>query len=149
MYINTKTGCIAAGGINNPEVRLVGEKKTPLFKFSIAVGKKPDGTTMWINCQAWNPIAINLGSHIKKGERWFVAGIWESREYVDKIGEVKTSNTLTVDALIDGGGHLVGAVKTFAKAAAGQEAPLPGGDVIPPGGNPFGGDDEDSDDLPF
>jgi single-stranded DNA-binding protein len=97
MYMNSKTGCIAAGGINNPEFKLVGEKQTALLKFSLAVGKDESGSTIWFNCQAWNPIASHFSEKLKKGDRYIVAGTWENREY-----NGKTYHTLIVDALIDG-----------------------------------------------
>ena len=92
MYITSKTGCIACGAAGNQsEFKTVGEKNTPLLKFSLAVGKKEDDETQWFNCQAWNPIATRFKDAIKKGEIYQVMGIWESREY-----EGKTYHTLTV-----------------------------------------------------
>jgi len=94
-YINSKTGCVATGTAGKDcEYKEVGEKQTPLIKFSLAVGKDDAGNTTWFNCQAWNPVAKRFKNIIKKGEIYLVFGAWESREH-----EGKTYSTLNVNFL--------------------------------------------------
>lgn len=85
MFIHTKTGCFAVGTAGkNGEYKEVGEKKSSLLKFSLAVGKDDKDQTIWFDCQAWNPVAKRFKDRIKKGEVYQVSGIWESREYNGK-----------------------------------------------------------------
>lgn len=96
MYVNNKSGCIAIGGSKDSGTyKEIGEKKTPVLEFSLAVGKDDAGNTMWFDCKAWNPVASRFKDKLIKGEKYFVSGTWESREYNEK-----TYYTLVVDFMI-------------------------------------------------
>ncbi len=107
------------------EYKTVGEKQTPLAKFSIACGKKDDGSTRFANCQAWGRNAALAGS-IVKGETVMCFGTVESREY-----EGKVYNTLTCDYVglmrvpSAGFSEPKAAPETFAAAVDEDEGELP------------------------
>lgn len=97
MYINHKTGCLATGGSkDNGTYKELGDKKTPILEFSLAVGKDEQGGTKWINCKAWEPIASRFRNRIKKGEKYLISGGWEKREY-----NGNDYYTLVVDFIVD------------------------------------------------
>jgi len=92
MYLNSKTGCVAVGHAGKDgEYSVVGDKSTPLLKFSLAVAKDEVGQGVWFNCQAWNPVASRYKGKIRKGEVYQVFGTWENREH-----NGKTYSTLIV-----------------------------------------------------
>jgi len=114
MYINTKTGCVAAGfAARDGEYSELGDKRTPVLKFSLAVGKDANDETIWFNCQAWNPAATRFKHRIKKGETYAVFGTWERREhngktyhtlnvqYIGDMAKTGESNTAGTGAFID------------------------------------------------
>lgn len=74
------------------EYKVVGDKQTPLGKFSIAAGKKPNSDeTRFVDCQAWQRNAAYAGS-VLKGDTVIAIGRIESREH-----DGKTYHTLTCD----------------------------------------------------
>lgn len=74
------------------EYKHIGEKQTPVAKFSLACGTKPNSSeTRWVECQAWQRNAAYAGS-VQKGDTVFAIGRIESREY-----NGKTYHTLTCD----------------------------------------------------
>lgn len=97
MYVNNKTGCFAIGGSkDNGTYKEIGDKRTPLLEFSLAVGKDEHGNITWFNCKAWNPIASRFRGRIFKGEKYLVSGTWEKREH-----NGKDYYTLVVDFIAD------------------------------------------------
>ena len=107
------------------EYKTVGEKQTPLAKFSIACGKKEDGSTRFANCQAWGRNAALAGS-VVKGETLFCLGTIESREY-----EGKTYYTLVCDYVgtmrssAPSFSEMKPAAETFADACDASDGELP------------------------
>lgn len=85
MYINSKTGCIAVGNSkDNGTYKEIGEKKTPLLEFSLAVDKDENDKTVWFNCKVWNPLAKRFREKLKKGEPVVIFGKWETRKSAGK-----------------------------------------------------------------
>ena len=85
------SGYIASGSVSrDPEMKTT---KTGKFvtEFSVIAGKKPDGTTRFVNCKAWNDLA-QAAATLRKGESVMVAGRLDSREY-----NGKTYNDLVCD----------------------------------------------------
>ena len=84
-------GYIASGSLpRDPEMKTTTTGKF-VTEFSIIAGKKPDGTTRFVNCKAWNDLA-QAAATLRKGESVMVAGRLDSREY-----NGKTYNDLVCD----------------------------------------------------
>ena len=85
------SGYIASGSVSrDPEMKTTTTGKF-VTEFSIIAGKKPDGTTRFVNCKAWNDLA-QAAATLRKGESVMVAGRLDSREY-----NGKTYNDLVCD----------------------------------------------------
>jgi single-strand DNA-binding protein len=125
-----------------------------------ASGAKQEKTE-WHKCVAWNTkfstLADIVERYVKKGDKLFVEGRIEYRQYQDKDGQTKYITEINVRELImlspsrgggEGGGGGSGASRapSGAKAKAGAAAGTAGGDDF----EEFPGalQDED-DDLPF
>jgi len=81
MYINQKSGVVAVGYAGKDALfENIGNKKTAILKFSIAVGKRGN-ETLWFDCYAWNPIASRFRDAIKKGDSIMVMGTWVKSGY--------------------------------------------------------------------
>jgi single-stranded DNA-binding protein len=82
MFINSKSGSIVAGNATkDPEYKLIGDKKTPLFKLSIAIGKDEQGGTMYADIAAWRKLAELLNGYgIKKGDPVAAFGTWSKKD---------------------------------------------------------------------
>lgn len=154
MQVKLNDGSVMVAGMltNNAESGLTREKKTPTAKFSLAVGKRKDTTTIFVDCKAFGKLA-NVAGTFKKGDSVFVIGRIDT--YIsDKTG--KTYTTLIAD-------YLSAAARAFTAAAAPASA-----DVYPDdkpldtsypspldGGGDHAtqlsmtGDPRDDDDLPF
>lgn len=65
------------------QYRTVGEKQTPVTSFSLACGKRPDTTTIFVECKAWRNLAT-YASVIRKGAAVCAIGKIEEREYNGK-----------------------------------------------------------------
>jgi len=83
--------CVAGTCTKDAELKYVGEKKTPMCTFSLAVGKRQDTTTIFANCKAWRSLAVQA-SQVHKGDAVFAVGSIEEHEY-----EGKTYTSLVVD----------------------------------------------------
>ena len=85
MQIKLPDGFIEVIGraTGDAELKIVGEKQTPMCTFSLAVGKNPDTTTKFANCKAWRNDAL-YAAGIKKGCSVRAAGKVEEREYNGK-----------------------------------------------------------------
>lgn len=119
-----------------------------------ASGQKQEKTE-WHRCVAWNTkfsqLADVVERYVKKGDKLYVEGRIEYRQWQDKDGQTKYSTEINVRELImlspKGGGMDAGASKgAGAKAKAGAAAGNAGGQEF----EEFPGalEDED-DDLPF
>ena len=100
------------------ELRTVGEKKSSLLSFGLAVGERGEGDnkeTVWANVQAWHERARKY-TGLKKGDTVMVIGKLDVREY-----EGKTYKNLVADMIITEG--------ALAEAAAAAPAPLPSADL--------------------
>ncbi len=78
-------GAVSVAGIctKDAELKYVGEKKTPMCTFSLAVGKRQDTTTIFVNCKAWSSLAVQA-SQVHKGDSVFAVGTIEENEYNGK-----------------------------------------------------------------
>jgi len=83
--------CVAGTCTKDAELKYVGDKKTPMCTFGLAIGKRQDTTTIFANCKAWRSLAVNA-SQIHKGDAVFAVGSIEEHEY-----EGKTYTSLVVD----------------------------------------------------
>ena len=75
--------CVAGTCTKDAELKYVGEKKTPMCTFSLAVGKRQDTTTIFANCKAWRSLAVQA-SQVHKGDSVFAVGEIEENEYNGK-----------------------------------------------------------------
>ena len=82
MWINSRSGSVVAGNLTKaPEYKRVGDKKTPLVKLSLAMGKDEQGNTKYADVAAWNRLAELLnGVGLRKGDPIAVFGIWVKKE---------------------------------------------------------------------
>ena len=129
MYVYSKTGSVGTGNVGEvKELKHVGEKKTAVIKFSVAVAKDGDKTVWW-NCEAWGKLATYVDIFVDKGDVVMVTGTWKSHEY-----EGKTYNTLSADFL-----QKMELSKSAGKASTTPSAPVQEFEEL----------DEDDGDLPF
>jgi len=84
---------VIGNATKDAEVKTVGEKKSLVASFGLAIGKRQDTTTIFANCKAWRHLAT-YASGIRKGDTVIVAGKFESREW-----EGKTYTDLTAEWL--------------------------------------------------
>ena len=82
MFINAKGGSVIAGNATkDPEYKLVGDKSTPLFKLSLAIGRDEQGETIYADVAAWRNLAEYLnGCGIRKGDPIAAFGTWSKRD---------------------------------------------------------------------
>ena len=91
MISKLDDGYIASGSIaRDPEMKTTTTGKF-VTEFSIIAGKKPDGTTRFVNCKAWNELA-QAAAQLQKRDSVMLAGRLESREY-----NGKTYNNIVCD----------------------------------------------------
>lgn len=84
MQTKIGDGVIVAGkATKDAELKIVGDKQSPVCSFSLAVGKRQDTTTIFANCKAWYALA-EYASQISKGDSVMVVGKLEEREYNGK-----------------------------------------------------------------
>ena len=78
MWINSKSGSIVAGNLTkNPEFKYVGNKRTPLLKISIGIGKDEQGKAIYADIAAWNRLAELINRYdLCKGDPIAVFGVW-------------------------------------------------------------------------
>jgi hypothetical protein len=112
---------VAGNAVRDAEYKLVGEKNSPMCLFSLAVGKREDTTTIFVNCKAWRNNA-DYAAGIRKGDSVMAIGKIEEREYNDK-----TYKTLVADWLNYIGESAVTAV-VISKAESAGFAELPDDD---------------------
>lgn len=85
MQCQLSDGSVMAQGICTRDAEFVirGEKNTHITNFSLAVGKRPDTTTIFANCKAFGKMA-DLAAGIQKGDSVLVVGKTKSSEYNGK-----------------------------------------------------------------
>ena len=83
MIGKVDSGYIASGSISrDPEMKPTTTGKY-VSEFSIIAGKKPDGTTRFVNCKAWGDLAKAVAA-LHKGDTVFISGRLDSHEYNGK-----------------------------------------------------------------
>ena len=144
----------------DPEMRYTPSGQ-PVTQFSVAVnhsttrrpGRRVDEETDWFRVSVCGDRAERAAEQLRKGNRVFVEGRFQTREFEGKDGQKRTSLDVTADNVIslekrgrddDGGGFTGAPVAGGAPAAAGGGAPGGGGGVAA-----APADDTDLDDLPF
>jgi single-stranded DNA-binding protein len=82
MWNNTRGGSIVAGNLTkDPEFKRVGDRKTPLMKLSLAIGKDEENGTKYADVAAWNRLAeILSGVGLRKGDPIAVFGVWVKKD---------------------------------------------------------------------
>jgi hypothetical protein len=95
MYINEKSGSVVAGNATkDPEYKLVGDKHTPLFKLSLAIGEDEQGKPVYADIAAWRKLAEYLNDcGIRKGDPIAAFGTWSKRD----VGNGKIYWTFNAD----------------------------------------------------
>ena len=81
--LDTDTWMAVGNATKDAELKYVGEKQSALTTWSIAAGKRPDKTTIFIDCKAWRG-AAEYAACILKGDSVCVIGKIEERVYNDK-----------------------------------------------------------------
>lgn len=94
------------------QFRTVGDKNTPIASFSINAGKRPDTTTIFVECKAWRKLG-ECSSSIVKGDTVCVIGKMESREYNGKT--YKDINCEWLNVVGKAGQTPASAPKTFSE----------------------------------
>ena len=59
---------IAGTVVRDAEIKLVGEKQSALLKFGVAIGKRQDTTTIFVNCVCWRSLATSLVGVTERGQ---------------------------------------------------------------------------------
>ena len=146
----------------DPEIRTT-TNGAKVASFSLATsrswgqGGEKQEKTEWHKCVAWNAKGASSGladiieRYCKKGEKLFVEGRIEYRQYTDKEGQVKYVTEINVREIMllggKGGGDFDGG---SAPARTRSAAPAKGGSSAPSGDfEEFPGGLEADDDLPF
>jgi len=148
----------------DPEIRTT-PNGSKVAQFSLATsrswggqgGSEKQEKTEWHKCVAWNSKGAGTGladiieRYCKKGEKLYVEGRIEYRQYTDKEGQVKYITEINVREIMllggKGGGDFDGGAPSRARSSApakGGAAPAPSGDF-----EEFPGGLEADDDLPF
>lgn len=74
---------VCGGCSKDAELERVGQDNKRVCKVGVAVGKREDDSTIWVNIVAWHDLASVL-SKAKKGDPVFVIGKLKTREYNEK-----------------------------------------------------------------
>jgi len=152
---------------SDPEIRTVGNGGK-VAQFSLATGRvwnDPSGAkqekTEWHRCVAWNNKASTLADlvekFVKKGERIYVEGEIEYRQWQDKDGQTRYTTEIKVRELLLLGGRAGGSddmdghVAPHRSAAPARAKPAAAASAA--GGDDFsdfpGALEDEDDDLPF
>ena len=146
---------------SDPEIRTAtGGNKVANFSLATsrewkdASGNKQEKTE-WHRCVAWSQLADIIERYVKKGDKLFVEGRIEYRQWQDKDGQTKYATDINVRELImlgggrSGGGDSASRSPSKTKAGAGAGAGAGGA----AGGQEFeefpGALQDGDDDLPF
>lgn len=99
---------------SDPEVRQAGGKKVASFSVATTMtwnngqGVKQERTE-WHRCQVWGGLADVVEKYVHKGDRVYLEGRVEYRQYQDKDGNTKYSTDVNVQELLMLGGKNKGA----------------------------------------
>lgn len=74
---------VVGGCSKDAELEYVGQDGKRICKLGLAVGKREDGSTIWVNVVAWHDTAEVLAS-AQKGQQVLVIGQLKQREYNGK-----------------------------------------------------------------
>ncbi len=152
---------------SDPEVRTVGNGGR-VASFSLATGRvwsdqsgAKQEKTEWHKCVVWNNKAGSLADvvekYVKKGERVYVEGEIEYRQWQDKEGQTRYTTEIKVRELMLLGGRSGGGGGDDAEGGAPRRSAAPGR-AKPAAAGAAGGDDfsdfpgaleDEDDDLPF
>ena len=95
--------CTFVGGLpRDAELKEFGENKVCNFSIGSNVGFGENKKTLWIECGLWGKRGEGLNDSLKKGQQVIVSGELQTREYVDKEGQTKTTLYLNVQSLAFG-----------------------------------------------
>jgi single-strand DNA-binding protein len=150
---------------NDPEVRSTSGGNR-VATFSLATSRSWNGPagdrqekTEWHRCVVWNTKTSQLAdiveTYVKKGDKLYVEGRIEYRQWQDKEGQTRYSTEINVRELImlsgrSGGGEYDGESSAPARS---RPAPAPAKAAAKPGGEDFedfpGALTDEDDDLPF
>ena len=151
---------------SDPEIRTVGSG-TRVAQFSLATGRSwtdqsgaKQEKTEWHRCVVWNSargsgLADVVEKYVKKGEKIYVEGEIEYRQWQDKDGQTRYTTEIKVKELMllggragGGGDDMEGAPRRSASPARPKSASAPSSAKEEFGDFPGALEDED-DDLPF
>ncbi len=152
---------------SDPEVRTVGNGSR-VASFSLATGRvwsdqsgAKQEKTEWHKCVVWNNKAGSLADvvekYVKKGERVYVEGEIEYRQWQDKEGQTRYTTEIKVRELMLLGGRSGGSGGDDSEGGALRRSTAPGR-AKPAAAGAAGGDDfsdfpgaleDEDDDLPF
>ena len=125
---------VAGRATRDAEFKVVGEKQSRLCKVGLAVGKRKDTTTIYVEIAAWHALASVLAA-ARKGDAVLVVGrLTEPREYNGKSYQDLEAEFLSVAS-----------VSAAAEAMA-AAAPRPSGPPTPAGS---AAQEDDDGELPF
>jgi len=90
----------------DPEMRYT-PNGTPVTSFSVAVGRSwttPDGerkeATEWFNVVAWRELAEICNQHLRKGERVYIEGSLQTRNWEDQNHQRHFRTEIVADQMI-------------------------------------------------
>ena len=152
---------------SDPEIRTVGNGGR-VAQFSLATGRvwndasgAKQEKTEWHRCVVWNTkfstLADVVEKYVKKGERVYVEGEIEYRQWQDKEGQTRYTTEIKVRELILLGGRAGGGGDEMDSGAPRRSA-APARSAKPAAAPAAGGDDfsdfpgaleDEDDDLPF
>ena len=122
---------VSVAGIctKDAELKYVGEKKTPMCTFSLAVGKRQDTTTIFANCKAWRSLAVQA-SQVHKGDSVFAVGEIEENEYNGKTYKNLVMDYFGIQPKVDyAGGEQVKSESEIRSALAIPGEPINDGEL--------------------
>ena len=103
MIIKAGNSVVLSGFVpKDAECKTVGQRNTPLTKFSVKYGEKVveggEKEARWMNIVVWGDLA-NSASSICKGDMVLVAGEYGEHPYTDRDGNEKVAVNVTADFL--------------------------------------------------
>ncbi|WP_455676646.1 single-stranded DNA-binding protein [Pseudoscardovia suis] len=94
----------------DPEIRQAGQANVASFtvaytprRLNRQTNQWEDGTTMWLECQAWDRgkrmLATNVANGLRKGQRVIVTGTLTENDWTDRDGNTRRSLRLEVEGI--------------------------------------------------
>jgi single-strand DNA-binding protein len=102
MIFKGTFGVVATGRLGKqPEVKLVGDKKSKMAKFSICAYSEQGQAdkTVWLDIVAWGTFA-DFAEGLNKGDIVLVCGNTKTRSYTTREGVDKTASELVADFIL-------------------------------------------------